>query len=307
VETTPTRAPAETPQLRPLGVGDIVDRVFALYRSRPLLYIAVSAVPYLVFILVVAGATLALAGTFVGLAQFVNLLASGDVPDPTQFAAAMVSFVGFVLFIAIAAVVILSAQTTALVNAMSARYLGKQITLGEAFRAGLRAAPRVIATGLLIFLAFVVLWGVLAVVIAVSQQAIVVAVAALVGIVGTFYILASTLVAPVVATLEGVGPLAAIRRSWSLSAGNRWRVLGLQLLLVILNGVISAIVSAIFVTTIIGDATLRTVAQQLVNAATTILWAPVEWGTFAILYYDLRVRHEAFDLQLAAEALPREP
>jgi hypothetical protein len=31
----------------------------------------------------------------------------------------------------------------------------------------------------------------------------------------------------------------------------------------------------------------------------------VYWGTFAVLYYDLRVRKEAFDLQLAAEALPR--
>jgi uncharacterized membrane protein len=299
--------PVEAPQLRPLGVGDIVDRVFALYRSRPLLYIALAAVPYLIFILVIAGATLALAGTFAGLAGFANGLASGEVPDPTQFVAAMVSFIGFVLFVVVAAVVILSTQTTALVYAMSARYLGRPITLGEAFRAGLRATPRVIGAGLLIFLMFVVLWMLLAVLMAVSQQALVVLVAAIAGIVGTFYILASTLVAPIVATLETAGPITAIRRSWSLSAGNRWRILGLQLLLVVLNGVISAVVSAIFVTTIIGDATLRTVAQQLVNAATTILWAPVEWGTFAILYYDLRVRHEAFDLQLAAEALPREP
>jgi len=32
----------------------------------------------------------------------------------------------------------------------------------------------------------------------------------------------------------------------------------------------------------------------------------VEWGTFTILYFDLRVRKEALDLQLAAEALPRQ-
>ena len=296
----------EAPQLRPLGVGDIVDRVFALYRSRPLLYLVIAAVPYLIFILMIAVATFALSGTFVGLAQLMSTLATGDVPDPAQFATAIVSFSGFVLFVVVAAVLILSTQTTSLVYAMSARYLGRPITLGEALRAGLRAAPRVIGTGLVIFLTLVVLWVVLAAVMAVSQQLIVVVVGALVGLFGTFYLLASTLTAPVVATLEGVGPLTAIRRSWSLSTGNRWRILGLQLLLLVINGVISAIVSAIFVSTLIGDATLRTVAQQLVNAATTILWAPVEWGTFAILYYDLRVRHEAFDLQLAAEALPRE-
>ena len=297
--------PIEAPQLRPLGVGDIVDRVFALYRSRPLLYIAIAAVPYLVFILVIAAATVALAGTFLGLAQFANVLASGDLPDPRELLTAMVAFVGFVLFVVVAAVVILSTQTTALVYAMSARYLGRPITLGEAFRGGLRATPRVILTGLAIFMTFVLFWAALIITMAVSQQTLVVVVAVIVGLVGSFYILASTLTAPVIATLESVGPLTAIRRSWSLAAGNRWRILGLQLLLIVLNGVISAVVSAIFVTTIIGDATLRTVAQQLVNAATTILWAPVEWGTFAILYYDLRVRHEAFDLQLAAEALPR--
>jgi len=297
--------PIEAPQLRPLGVGDIVDRVFALYRSRPLLYIAIAAVPYLVFILVIAGATVALAGTFLGLAQFANVLASGDLPDPRELLTAMVAFIGFVLFVVVAAVVILSTQTTALVYAMSARYLGRPITLGEAFRGGLRATPRVILTGLAIFMTFVLFWAALIITMAVSQQTLVVVVAVIVGLVGSFYILASTLTAPVIATLESVGPLTAIRRSWSLAAGNRWRILGLQLLLIVLNGVISAVVSAIFVTTIIGDATLRTVAQQLVNAATTILWAPVEWGTFAILYYDLRVRHEAFDLQLAAEALPR--
>ena len=297
----------EAPQLRPLGVGDIVDRVFALYRARPMLYLAASAVPYLVFILLIVAVTVALAASFVGLAQFANNLALGTTPDPATLGAIVVTAIGFVLFVIVAAVVILSLQTTALVQAMSARYLGRQITLGETLRAGLRACPRVIGAGLLIFLGIVVLWVVLALVMALSQQAWVVAIGVLAGVIATFFIVASTLVAPVVATIEGVGPVAAIRRSFSLSKGNRWRILGLQLLLVVINGVISAVVSAVFVTTLISDLGLRSAAQQVVNALTTIAWAPVEWGTFAILYYDLRVRREAFDLQLAAEALPREP
>lgn len=297
----------EAPQLRPLGVGDIVDRVFALYRSRPLLYLAASAVPYLLFVLLIAVVTVALASSFVGLAEFANAIAVGEAPDPAVFAGAIFTFAWFILFIVVAAVVILSLQTTTLVSAMSARYLGGSMTLGQALRAGLRASPRVIGTGLLIFLGFIVLWAALVFVMVVSGQVIVAFIAGLVGVIATFYVLASSLVAPVVATIEGAGPIGAIRRSWSLSKGNRWRILGLQLLLLVINGVISAVVSAIFVTTLIGDVTLRSVAQQLVNAVTTIAWAPVEWGTFAILYYDLRVRREAFDLQLAAEALPREP
>ena len=297
----------EAPQLRPLGVGDIVDRVFALYRSRPLLYLAAAAIPYLVFVLLIAGVTLALAASFSGLAEFANAIALGATPNPAVFAGAIGTIFVFILFVVVAAVVILSLQTTALVHAMSARYLGRQITLGETLRAGLRASPRVIATGLLIFVGIVLLWTVLVILMVLYQQAWFVALAALGGLIGTFFILASTLVAPVVATIESVGPIGAIRRAFSLSKGNRWRILGLQLLLLLINGVISAVVSAVFVTTIISDPGLRAAAQQVVNAVTTIAWAPVEWGTFAILYYDLRVRREAFDLQLAAEALPREP
>lgn len=298
---------AEAPQLRPLGVGDIVDRVFALYRSRPLLYLAASAVPYLLFVLLIAGVTLALAGSFSGLAEFANAIALGGTPDPAVFATAIGTFFVFILFVVVAAILILSLQTTALVYAMSTRYLGRPVTLGETLRAGLRASPRVIATGLLIFIGIVVVWTVLVILMVLYQQAWFVALVALGGVIATFFILASTLVAPVVATIESVGPVGAIRRAFSLAKGNRWRILGLQLLLLVINGVISAVVSAIFVTTIIGDAGLRAAAQQVVNAVTTIAWAPVEWGTFAILYYDLRVRREAFDLQFAAEALPREP
>jgi hypothetical protein len=43
-----------------------------------------------------------------------------------------------------------------------------------------------------------------------------------------------------------------------------------------------------------------------VNLLANIAWAPIYWGTFSILYYDLRVRKEALDLQLAVEALPRD-
>ena len=296
----------EAPQLRPLGVGDIVDRVFALYRARPLLLIAASAVPYLVFVLVIAVTTLVLATSIGGIATVFSALAGGEVPDASLLQNTIFALFGLLFFVIVAAVVILSVQTTALVHATASRYLGKELTLGEAFRLGLRSAPRVILAGLAIFLMFILLWVVLVVLMVISRQGLVVAGIVLLGFIATVYLFASTLVTPVVATLENLGPISAIRRAWSLSTGNRWRILGLQLLLIVINAVLSAIVSTIFVTSLISDTAVRTVLQQVTNAVVTILWAPVEWGTFAILYYDLRVRREAFDLQFAAEALPRE-
>ncbi len=278
----PSDARTEAPQLRALGVGDIVDRVFALYRARPLLFLAIAALPYLLLVLVITTLALVFAASFIGLINVTNQAATGAVPDPAAVLSAFASVAVFVLGVTVLAVVILSAQSAALVDAMAQGYLGRQITIGQAFRDGLAAAPSVI--GALVVLGVVVL-----------------------ALVGTVYIAASTLVAPVVATVERVGPATALRRSWKLSEGNRWRILGLELLLLIINGVISAVLSAVLVTAFISDITTRTIVQQVANVIATIAWAPVQWGTFAILYYDLRVRHEAFDLQLAAEALPRTP
>jgi hypothetical protein len=48
------------------------------------------------------------------------------------------------------------------------------------------------------------------------------------------------------------------------------------------------------------------VLQTIASVASSTISAPLIYGALVILYYDLRVRKEAFDLQLAAEALPRE-
>ena len=126
------------------------------------------------------------------------------------------------------------------------------------------------------------------------------------GIVATFFLAASWLIAPAVATLEGTGPVTTLRRSWQLSGGHRWRVLGLLLLLIVLQIIIGVLLSAVLLATFAADTATRTVLQQVVNLAVNVLWAPIQWATFTVLYYDLRVRKEAYDLQLAAEALPRQ-
>ena len=298
---------APAPQLRPLGVGDIVDRVFALYRAKPVLFLAIATVPYLILVLVIVGLGLAFATSFLGLITVINDASEGRTPDVGTLASGMATFIVFVLAVVIVAIVVLSAQSAALIAAFSHHYLGRQTTIGEAFREGLAASPSVIGAGLLLFVLLVALWIALGILMAVTQQVLVVIVAVFGGMVATVYIAASALVAPVVATIEHAGPAQALRRSWTLSEGNRWRILGLQLLLALLNGVISVLLSTIFVTSLVSDPNTRAIATQAVNLIANIAWTPVQWGTFAILYYDLRVRREAFDLTLAAEALPRQP
>jgi hypothetical protein len=158
----------------------------------------------------------------------------------------------------------------------------------------------------MLFFSLTVGWLLLFFIVAVVNNGVVAALAILGGLVATVFVFASWLVAPVVASIEPVGPLHAVRRSWWLSSGHRWRILGLQILLAVLQLVLSTLISFIFIAAFISDAVLRVVLQNIVNVVATVLWAPIEWGTFTILYFDLRVRKEALDLQLAAEALPRE-
>jgi hypothetical protein len=305
----------DAPQLRPLGVGDIVDRVFSVYRQRPLLFMVLAAVPYLALFLVIGGIAISLSSLLTPLGPFIDSLSDslsvtgGERPNVAitpAIAAAIVTLIVVALIAVLVSVLFLSVQIGSLVDAAAARYLGRETTVGASFRAGLRVAPKIIATGLLLFLSLAVGWLLLFAVVALANNALLATVGILGGLVATVFVFASWLVAPVVAAIEPIGPIHAVRRSWWLSQGHRWRILGLQILLAVLQVVLSTLISFIFVAAFISDSVVRIVLQNIVNVVATVLWAPIEWAAFTILYFDLRVRKEALDLQLAAEALPRE-
>ncbi len=289
----------QTPILRPLGIGDIVDRVFGMYRARPLLFLVVSAIPYLVLAIL-----LALLGV-----GFASTLALGDIgvsaADPTLDPELVASALTFGLLFIIIAIVVFSVQSAALVHAASERYHGRETTIGRSLRVGLRASPRLIIAGVLAFLGLIIVPTAVILVAAVTQQAIVLVVAGFLSLFLFFLLITSWMLVPVIATVEGAGPVQALIRSWRLTTGSRWRVLGLLALLVVLQGVIGIVFAFVFLASFIADPLARTVLQQAANLVASVVWAPVQWGTFTVLYYDTRVRREAYDLSLAAEALTR--
>jgi len=298
----------QAPQLRPLGVGDVLDRTFTVYRAKPLVFIGLSAIWYLLLVLVFVVLAVAI---FAGaLAAFAR---QATTPSPEQIAGAAVGIIGFVLVAIVVAIIAISAQSASLVHAASRRYLAKDVAIGESFRAGLSASGRLFIAGVLVFLAIVGVWAVLLIVAAITNQGLAFFLAILAAIVATAYLGCSWLVAPVIVVVEKMGPIAALGRAWGLSGGNRWRILGIQVLLVILNLVLSLLIGALFGGLVAagaqggtpGQLGVTSIVQSIVNLASTIIWAPVEWIAFTVLYYDLRVRKEAFDLQLAAEALPQ--
>jgi hypothetical protein len=301
---------ATAPTLRPLGVGDIVDRTISLYRASPGLFLVLAALPYVILAII----TLVFNLTFVGSTRFTTLPTTVfDPANPTSGLSftpqEIASIATFSAVIGVVSLLVLSVQAAAIVDAMSKRYLGRPTTLAESLRAGLRASVRLILASIVAFIAFVVFVTVAIIALAIVGAALGNPLPVLIGVIGLFvlifYVIASWMPLPAVVTLEGRGPIDGLRRSWQLAGGARWRILGLLLLMFILQIILGILFAFVFLSTIVTEGATKTVLQEVANLAVNALWAPIQWGVFTILYYDLRVRKEAFDLQLAAEAMPR--
>ncbi len=101
---------------------------------------------------------------------------------------------------------------------------------------------------------------------------------------------------PVMA-IEGAGWRVALRRSWQLSQGNAWRIAFVVILGALLTALGAAVISqllAILVVDLLADAVGfdAMVAESLVAALGSVLLAPLSPAMLAVLYVDLRARHE---------------
>jgi len=109
--------------------------------------------------------------------------------------------------------------------------------------------------------------------------------------------------APIV-MLERAGARAALRRSWQLVRGSTARVFGITLLVGLITGILSAIVGGLLsVTTQVGDVTVRLVLSQLAGLVIAVLIQPISFIVVVLLYYDLRIRREAFDIEMLAATI----
>lgn len=105
-----------------------------------------------------------------------------------------------------------------------------------------------------------------------------------------------------IVVLEGLGPFSAIKRSKTLAKGYHLRNFGVMLLVIIILMVIGAIIGLIFGFFAFNQ---ESFAYRLSVSATQSLTAPMMLIATILLYYDLRVRKEAYDATALAEDLRR--
>ncbi len=278
-----------TYDLRPLSLGEILDRTFSLYRKNFVLFAGITAIPYLLFLAF-------------GLAQ-VLLVTVPNVPrvpvepqlqaDSTFNAGAMV----FGLLIGLAAVIVgfiayLLAQG-ATVFAVSELHLGRTTTIGASFRRVRGELGTLfgvlILSGLAMGAGFILL------------------------IVPGIYIACRLAVCVPAAILEDLGPRTSLERSWALTKDNAGRALLIYLLYVVLAFVAAGLFKWPFAIMILANAKnpqgvrLWLALLQVGNFFASALVGPVLTIATSLLYYDLRVRKEAFDLQMMMGALDGTP
>ena len=168
--------------------------------------------------------------------------------------------------------------------AVRQRYLGRHIDAAASYSRALnRAVPLIVA--LIILSAVLILCALLSFI--------------LIGIPLFFFFLVSWFFVDQAIILENRGPIAALRRSRALVRGSWWRVFGIG---VVYIAVFMALSLVSFIPIGLFNADAPSVGQA-VSAIWSTLLTPIMHIGATLVYFDLRVRKEQFDLgQMAAEA-----
>lgn len=256
-----------TTALRPLTTGELLDRTFSLYRSHFALFVGIIALPHLLVL---------------GL----RLVSVGFV-----FAGGASAVLGAVLWIPVFLVAYLiaaAASQAATIVAVSQVHLERPTSVMDSYaRVKGRILPVIgimIGVGIAVGIGFILLI-----------------------VPGVILALMWSLTVPV-AVLENKGMSESVSRSAELAKGDWGRIFVVYLLILILSIAVSAVIEWPIVllvqaargTTAIG---LTQLAGAVANFISQCLVGPLMTIALSLIYYDERVRKEAFDLQLMMATL----
>ena len=252
--------------LRPLSIGDILDRTFLLYRRYFPLFLGITAIPQ-VFML-----AWNLARTWA--------MGAGNPTPASVFSTPNIAFT--LLGLILALIAYLFAQGAS-VLAVSELYLGKPTSISASFKR--------------VWDEFGPLFGVI------MLNGIVVGLGYLLLVIPGIYLTCRLLVCVPAALIENRGPRESLDRAFELTRANAGRAFVILLLSVVLTYAATALFVVPFTLAMVTAAhdlsklRLYTALSQISATVAGILVTPVALIATSIFYYDLRVRKEGFDLE----------
>lgn len=250
-------------ELRPLSLGEILDRTFSLYRRHFLVFIGICGIPQLVVLAFNLAQLFALKSVSARSAVLTNGILS------------------LVLFVVIIFTYLFSQGGTIL--AVSDLYLGRPTSIGGALRrVGGELAPLfgvIILNGLAISGATILL------------------------VIPGIYVACRLFICVPAALIEGRGPRESLSRSWDLTRENAGRAFMILIIFFVLTFAAAFLFELPFTVLLAANLRNPSMvlfwgamAQVGSNIATTLV-RPILLIATSIFYYDLRVRKEAFDIQ----------
>lgn len=269
--------------MRPLGVGEIFDVAIKIYRRNArtlltLVFVVVAPIEVL--------SSLIQASTIPDDEEFLTETQPGEFElndDFWRFAAGF-GLAGLLSFVAA------TIATGACFKAIAEGYVGTRAEWRPALSFAARRFHSIlwitILGGFLTILGFLLL------------------------IVPGVYLYISFAVAIPVLLTEGLKGRAALGRSRRLVKGRFWPTFGVVLLGGILVGIVSGALGALAggISISNGPDTLASfISTTLATVVASLITTPLTAGFITVLYFDLRVRKEAFDLQLLAQQVGVDP
>jgi MFS family permease len=284
-------AAVQVPRLRPLGIGEILDTAIKIYRSR--------------FATLVKAVLVVVAPVQI-LTAVVQISIPKDTIDPVTQEVDVAAAVGAGAAIAIVTLLgFIAAQlaTATVFKIISSAYLGEHEDWRSSLRFALRRLHRVIWVAVLPVIVLVLVVAVsvvLALLLTLWSIPIILAFAA-----GLVYLYFCWYFAIPALLMEDRRGTKALRRSRQLVRGRFWPSFAAVVIAIMLAGVVAAALQGAVLAVVLStdNELVETVVQAIAGTATSALVTPFSAAAILVIYFDLRVRKEGFDLELLARTL----
>lgn len=273
-DTSPLEAPVTRRErvvpLRAMGIGELLDAAIRVYRSEWRVLMGIVAFVLIPLSLVEVWITQAIIGPL------------GGTPVGSDEVLSQVVIVALV-FVAIQFLIVGPFLVAAITRAAADVYLGEPVGIAKTYGFALRRIHSI-------------LWITILTVLATLLGFVLLIIPGVIAFVRFAF-------APPVLVVEGRRGTGAMGRSWRLAKGHFWRILGTLLA----AGLIAVIVSSIV--TIPAELIAQRLGpdgwpvSSLGSVIATVLTTPFSMLVVVLLYFDLRIRKEAFDLEVMAQEL----
>lgn len=309
--TSPTAPVEPTTAVRARDRGGILDLAFRIYRKKFLTVLAIVAVLYVPAQLVVQLISIWLTGSTWAL---LGPLSGGAALRTSPNDGTVVSLLVYSLVIGLLPIlqdILMYPSQGALTTVLEDNYVGRSVSLARAYR---RVQTRIIPLLGLLGLMLLIMLGIFVV-----PNALVTAFrrltydpAALCGIASVeiaaialyLYLSVRFYLAVPIAMIEDLSPIQALRRSWYLVEGRWWRTFGLLIFTLGLLGLAISYVPILLTQWVAAtilhlDSFGNQVVAVVAGSIGSLLFLPIQYLVISIYYFDLRIRDEGYDLELA--------